>query len=111
MGMIVLTIRFGCELAALAALGWYGYREAGIALAVGLPVVAGALWGAWVAPRAQHRLRDPQRFAVESVVWLGAIASLVGVGRLELAIGFGALAFATALGARRYEPAPTARPS
>ena len=111
MGMIVLTIRFACELAALAALGWYGYREAGIALAIVLPAAAGALWGAWVAPRAKHRLRDPLRFAVESIVWAGAIASLVGVGRVELAIGFGVLAFATALGARRYEPAAVTSPS
>jgi hypothetical protein len=63
------------------------------------------VWGLWIAPRARRRLRDPLRFAVESVVWAGAVAALVLVDRVGLAIGFGVVAFASALLARRFEPA------
>ena len=56
-----------------------------------------------------RRLADPMRFAVESLVWIGAIAVLVDLDRLELAIAFGVLAFVTAAAARRYEPQVTAR--
>ena len=105
--MIVMALRFACELAALGALGWYGARVGGIAAGIALPLVAATLWGIAIAPRAKHRLRDPARFVAESVVWGGAIAALVLLGRVELAVGFGVLAFATALGARRYEAAVT----
>ena len=104
MGAIVLTVRFACELAALAVLGWFGYQAHGGGLAVTLVVAAGVLWGAFVAPKAARRLRDPWRFVVESVVWAGATASLVGLGQVAIAVVFAGIALATAVGARRYEP-------
>lgn len=105
MGILVLTIRFLCELGALVAVGWWGYHVH-IALAIALPLIVGVVWGLFVAPRAKTRLRDPWRFLVESVVWVGATAALLTI--LPLAIGFGALAFVTAVLARRYEPGVTA---
>lgn len=109
MAALVLTLRFACELAALGALGWWGRREGGIALAIVLPVLAATLWGVAIAPRAKRRLRDPWRFVAESIVWAGAIAALVLLDRVELAIGFGVIAFATAVGARKYEAAAVER--
>lgn len=103
-----MTIRFACELAALAAAGVWGWSRGGIALAIAAPLLIAILWGAWIAPRARRRLADPMRFTVESLVWIGAIAALVDLDRLELAIAFGALAFITAAAARRYEPQVTA---
>ncbi|HEY5945124.1 MAG TPA: YrdB family protein [Kofleriaceae bacterium] len=105
MAMIALTLRFLCEIGALVALGWWGSHAGGIALAIALPVIAGTLWGLFVAPRAARRLRDPLRFVVESVVWCGAIAALVALDRIAYAAAFGAIAFVTAVAARRYEPA------
>jgi len=107
--MFVMGIRFACELAALAVLAWWGYQEAGLALAIGLPLAAGVLWGAWVAPTARYRVTDPLRFAIEGVVWAGAIAAWIGVGRIAIAVAFGAIAIATAIGARRYEAEVVAR--
>ena len=104
MAALVLTLRFACELAALGALAWWGRDEGGIVLAIALPLLAATLWGLAIAPRAKRRLRDPWRFATESIVWIGAIAALVLVYRFELAIGFAIVAFATAIGARKYEP-------
>jgi hypothetical protein len=107
MSYVVLAIRFACELAALGAIGWWGARAGGVPLAIALPAVAATLWGAWIAPRARHRLRDPLRLAAESVVWFGAIAALAGLGQLAAAVGFGVIALGTAIAARRYEPRVT----
>jgi len=104
LGAIVMTVRFACELAALAIAAWWGHRTFGIAAAIGAPALIGVVWGLWIAPRAANRLRDPLRFALESVVWAGAIAALVALDRPILAAGFGVAAFGTAIGARRFEP-------
>ena len=104
-GIVVLTIRFLCELGALAAVGWWGYHVH-VALAIVLPLVVGIVWGLFVAPRAKTRLRDPWRFLVESLVWIGATAALATMP--AIASVFGALALVTAMLARRYEPAATA---
>lgn len=96
-----MTVRFLCELAALVAVGWWGYHVH-VALAVVLPLVVAVVWGLAVAPRAKRRLRDPWRFVVESGVWVGATAALASMP--AVAIAFGVLAFATAVGARKYEP-------
>jgi hypothetical protein len=103
-GIVVLTIRFLCELGALVAVGWWGYHVH-LALAIVLPLVVGIVWGLFVAPRAKTRLRDPWRFLVESLVWIGATAALVTI--VWLATPFGVLAFVTAVLARRYEPGVT----
>lgn len=105
--MIVLAARFMCELAALAALAWWGAGAGGVLAAIALPGAAALMWGTVVAPRAKHRLRDPLRFVAESLVWSGAIAALVARHQLALAVGFGVVAFGTAFAARRFEPEVT----
>ena len=107
MGFAILTVRFACELAALAILAWWGARTAGAPLAIAAPLAAALLWGAWVAPKASRRLRDPLRFAAESVVWAGSTAALVALGHAVLAAGFAAISLVTAVLARRHEPAAT----
>src|SRR4051812_37900672 len=104
-----MTIRFACELGALAAAWVWGWSRGGIVLAIAAPLVIAMLWGAWIAPRARRRLADPLRFAVESLVWIGSTAALVDLDRPELAIAFGVLAFVSAAAARRYEPRVTTR--
>jgi hypothetical protein len=104
-GSFILTIRFLSEIAALVAVGWWGYHVH-LALAFALPLIVAVVWGLFVAPRAKTRLRDPWRFLVESLVWIGATAALVT--NVPLAVAFGVLAFGTAVLARRYEPGVTA---
>jgi hypothetical protein len=53
-----LALRFLLELAALAALGYWGATvdadtAARVALGVGLPLAAALFWGMFVAPRAR----------------------------------------------------------
>lgn len=101
----VLGLRFLLELAMLAGLalgGWAlgafvpaGSATAGTGIRIVAAVAAGAAgaatWGAWIAPKARRRLKDPVRLAVESILFaLGAGGFLVA-GRPGVALTFGVL--------------------
>ena len=81
---INLALRFGLELAALAAMGVWGWRQAGgwfkYLLAPGLPLLAAFLWGALAVPD------DPSR---------SGKAPLPIPGILRLLLELGVFAFAT----------------
>jgi hypothetical protein len=92
-----LAVRFALELCALAALAYGGWRLGGPAwlrllLAIALPVIAAAIWGRWVAPRAKHLLADPVRLVPEWIVVGGAALALVANGHPVLAAAFVLLA-------------------
>ena len=90
---VLLTLRFITELALLAVLVIVG-AEAGvssagrIALAVGSPVVAAAIWGVAIGPRARRRLPDPGRLAVEVVLFGAAAVGLAIEGSVIGAVIF-----------------------
>jgi hypothetical protein len=63
----------------------------------------------WIAPKARRRLRDPARFAAETLVWIAAAGALADRGGPRWAVAFGALALITAVGARRFEPPASTR--
>jgi len=96
-----LALRFVCELAALVAVGWWGWTVSPV-LGVLLPVAVAVLWGAAIAPKARRRLRDPARLGVELVVFAGATAAFAGVDQTVVAIVFALAASGTALLARRW---------
>ncbi|MGZ4338911.1 MAG: DUF2568 domain-containing protein [Gaiellaceae bacterium] len=87
-----LTVRFACEVGAVSAIVWWGWPLLGITL--GAAVIA--FWGAFVAPKALRRLRDPLRLACELVIFAGATAAFVGVGQSVVAIVFAAAVAVTA---------------
>lgn len=77
------------ELAALAALGYWGFTVpdgtvARVLLGIGLPVVAAVLWGLFAAPRAVVR-RTPLVVATKVLVFGAAVLALAGTGHLVLA--------------------------
>jgi hypothetical protein len=99
----VLTLRFASELAMLGALAWWG-ADAGrsvpadVALGIGAPLAAIAVWGRFVAPKSETRLEDPMRLVVEVVLFDIAAAALAlaydwraALGFLAAAIGLAAL--------------------
>lgn len=91
MKAINLGVRFALELCALAALAAWGWQLSDltwlrILLAVVVPLVAAAAWGAWVAPRAARRLPDPARLGVEALVFAGATAALLSMHHVALAV-------------------------
>lgn len=88
-----LVVRFATELTALAALGFWGIQLGGnppmnIVLAVALPLIMGAVWGAVVAPRARWRLSDPARLLVELCLFVAATAGIAATAGPALAAGF-----------------------
>ena len=91
-----LGVRFILELCMLAALAYWGYQTGDslpmkLVLAIGAPLVAAVVWGAFIAPRAWRRLADPARLLLELVLWIAATVSLAAAGRPTLAIIFAAV--------------------
>ena len=87
------TFRFGLELCALAALGYWGFSEnegivAELLAGLGAPLAFALAWGAWVAPKAPYRLDDPQRLLLEVTVFAVAVAALAAAGSVVLAVVF-----------------------
>jgi hypothetical protein len=81
---INLGLRFVLELCMLAALGYWGFqldRDVLLRIVAGLgaPLLAIAVWGMFVAPKAVNQLADPARFFVELVLFA------LGAGALWLA--------------------------
>jgi hypothetical protein len=94
---LALTLRFLLELVALAAIGYGGWSIpapvwARAVLAAAFVAVAIAIWGRWVAPRANHKLPDPQRLLPEWLVFGGATAALIATGHWPLGVAFAVLA-------------------
>jgi hypothetical protein len=98
---LVHGVRFACEIAAVVAVVWWGWPVLGIV--AGAVVIA--VWGALVAPKAKRRLPDPQRFALEFVIFGVAAAAFVSVGQTLVGIVF-ALAAAVSAALSRRLPAP-----
>ena len=98
---VVGAVRFACEIAAVAAIVWWGWPVLGILL--GLAVIA--VWGAWIAPKARWLVPDPMRILVELVIFALATAAFVEVSQTTLAIVFAVAAVASAGLSRRF-PAP-----
>lgn len=90
-----LALRFVLELCALAALSFWGWRTGSatwsqVLLAVGAPLAAGVMWGAFAAPRSAVAVSGAVRFGIQALVLGGAALALVGVRRPTLAAVFAA---------------------
>ena len=88
-------LRFVLELAMLASLGHYGFAEfdgvAAWALGLGLPIVAAAVWGVFVSPKAKHPTDDPARIVLEIVLLGSGPVALAAAGNTLLAVIAGLL--------------------
>jgi hypothetical protein len=101
MSWLVHGVRFGCEIAAVVAVVWWGWPVLGIV--AGAVVIA--VWGALVAPKARRRLRDPLRLVVELAIFGLATLAFAEVGQTVIAVVFAVAAVVSAGLSRRY-PAP-----
>jgi hypothetical protein len=117
---IWLTVAFVTELAAVAALGYWGFALDGTqalrwAAGIGLPLVAAVLWGVFAAPRAPVQVLAIT-LLVKAVVFGGAVLALFRTGHPRLALALGVLAVlgsvlspspaAVALGGGPAQPVP-----
>ena len=93
------ALAFVIELAALAALGWWGSssghtRASHLVMGIGAPLAAVVLWGLYAAPRAVVKLPLSGVLLVKAVVFGGAAMALWALGQTGLVIAFAVLAVA-----------------
>ena len=79
---LTLLVRFLLELAALGAVGWWGFKTgdgtaAKVLLGVGAPLLVAVVWGTFISPKATVE--------VPTVAWLGLQALVFGAAALALA--------------------------
>ena len=86
------TVRFACEIASVVAVVWWLWPWLG--LLTGSALIA--VWGAWVAPKAQRQLPDPWRFRLELAIFALATVAFVAVGQTVLAVVFAVVATVSA---------------
>jgi hypothetical protein len=102
-------LRFVLELAALTALGYWGFAEHEGALqwllGLGAPLLAAVVWGTFVAPKASRPTVDPPRLLLELAVFGSGVAALFAADAAVLGAVFAGLvalhlALTSALGQR-----------
>lgn len=103
------TLAFLVEVAALAALAWWGAQAgrglaAHVLLGVAAPLLAAVVWGLFAAPRARIRLPIAGVLAVKAVVFGAATAALYGAGHPAMAAAFAVVAAADRRAAFRARP-------
>ena len=88
-----LAVKFLVELAAFAALAYWGARTGhggwAVAAAIAAPLAAVLVWALFCAPRARWRQPVPARAPLELAVFGLAAAGLAAAGAVLLAIIFG----------------------
>ena len=91
-----LAIKFGLELAALAAFAYWGTTIHGTALsllaAIAVLLAVAGLWGTFAAPRAGRRLPKTARIPFELAVFALAAAALAATNAADLAVAFASVA-------------------
>ena len=103
-----LALAFVLELAALAALAYWGYCTGNstftsLLLGIGIPLVAAILWGLFAAPRA--KFPNPLlKIAVKALVFGAAFFALIDKNQIVLAILFGVLVIGNLLILRTTNP-------
>ncbi len=96
---IILTLMFLLELAGLAAMIYWGWTQhegiLRVILAVGLPVLAAAIWGIFRVPGepgdAVVAVPGALRLLIEAVFFITAILLLASAGQPTLALIFATL--------------------
>ena len=96
------AVRFFVELAALAAVGYWGFHDHSswalkLTLGVGGPTLIATAWGIWMAPRSTRRASEGIRALLEIVIFAVATAALAASTRAPLAIIFAVVASVNAV--------------
>ncbi len=105
----VLVLRFLSELALLAGFSVAAARLGGDLLfgilgGVLAPLLAAAIWGLSIAPRARRRLADPLRLIVEAALFAVAGLSLAASGLVVAGVVLAVAGIVLAALVRRVSP-------
>jgi hypothetical protein len=85
-----LALRFLLELCLLAALAYVGLQVS-VVLAVLAPLVAAAVWGLFVSPKARFPVSPALWLGVQAVLFGAAVVGLIVVGSVVLGLVLGVL--------------------
>ena len=112
--MANLALRLLVELAALVAVGYWGFHTGGnvaakLGLGVGAIVLFAVVWGVLMAPRSSRRAREPWYTLLEIVIFGLATAALAVAGQPILALVFGAVAAINAVLCKVWKDAAPGR--
>lgn len=106
--MINLAMRFALELAGVAAAAYLGSYivPAGWRLVGGIAgaVALAAVWGIFLAPKANSPIPLTARELIGTVLLLGVAAAMAASGQLWLGLGFGALLIANQVALLAFGP-------
>jgi hypothetical protein len=91
-----LALKFLLELAAFAALAYWG-ATVNVAVAILAPAVAIVLWAIFAAPKSSRRLPTATRVPFELAVFAAAAAALFAADQPVAAIVFAVLAIVNAV--------------
>jgi len=88
-----LALRFALELCALGALGYWGYQAGSgtfmkVGLAIGAPLLAALVWGAFVAPKATVPVPLSLWLLLQAIIFGLAAAGMLATGHRNLAAAF-----------------------
>jgi hypothetical protein len=91
-----IGVRFLLELCLVASMFYVGFHIPTSAIwrwvaAIGFSVLTVAVWGYFIAPKAEHLLDQPYRLVVELVLFGLAVVGLGLVGQLRLALVFASI--------------------
>jgi hypothetical protein len=92
-----LALAFLLELGVLVALGYWGFQTgqgtiAQIALGIGAPVIAIAVWAVFGAPRSTRRLRGAWLLLLRVVFFGAGAVTLYAAGHHTLGLAFAVVA-------------------
>jgi hypothetical protein len=89
-----LALAFFLELAMLVSFGYWGFwaGKSGMArlgLGLGVPLLAAAIWGIFMAPKSSRRLQGGAYLALKLALFGLAVAALIVAGSPALGVAFG----------------------
>ncbi len=91
-----LALRFIVELAAVGAVGYWGFTHTGlglgrIVLGIGAPLALIIVWSLVIAPDAANPLSQPQRDVIGTALLVLAAGAVAAAGYPTAAVVFGAV--------------------
>jgi hypothetical protein len=100
---INLAIAFLLELCMLGALVYWGFQMGGsvpvkLVLGIGVPLVVAVIWGRFMAPRSETRLRGTSYLLLKLILFGAAAIALALAGQVTLAVVFAVVSVINQIG-------------